>query len=284
MVDEHETSRHERQVFEPDAETEVREELDFHLAMRAREYVGRGMNPAEAREAALRRFGNLESLGTQCRRLAEERDRTMRRAEFTTELLQDVRYALRQLRRAPCFSIAAVLTLALGIGATAAMFGAVDAVLLRPLPLPAADRLVVPQSENLKDGERWSVTYADYEDWREARVFESVAVYMRGNANVAGETDAERVPQAQVSEDFFRVLRIAPVLGTTFAPNDFIVGSPRRILLSHGLWQRRFGGDPTIVGKTIRIGGRPTEVVGVLPAEQSFPSSADVWRSEEHTS
>ena len=270
----------DRDIFAPDAKTEVREELDFHVTMLTRQYVARGMSAGDAREAALRRMGDLQQLQRECRVIAEERNRTVRRSELRAELWQDVRYALRQLRRAPGFTAAAVLTIALGIAAASAIFGAIDAVLLQPLPLPGAEQLVVPRTQNVRAGEERDVAYADYEDWRTASVFESVAVFRRGTLNVSGSTDAEQVRSVAVSEDFFRTLRVTPALGPGFRGEDFRPG-PWRVILSHGLWQRRFGGDPTIIGKLVHVGGLPREVAGVLPAHVGYPAEVEVWLANQ---
>src|SRR5688500_4667173 len=160
----------------PSVPEEVEEELDFHLAMRVRELVAEGMSEAEARAEAVRRFGDLSGVKAECRRLGAERESGRRRGELLSELRQDLVFGVRQLRRAPGFTAVATLTLALGIGATTAVFSVVDAVLLRPLPWPAADRLVVPEAQEISTGDTWNTTYADYLDWREARVFSDVAV------------------------------------------------------------------------------------------------------------
>jgi putative ABC transport system permease protein len=201
----------------------------------------------------------------------------MKRTEYLSELANDVRYGARQLRRAPGFAAVAILTLGLGIGATTAIFSVVRGVLLRPLPYPAAERLVVPRSVDLASGNRWNVTYADYQDWRSAGVFSHVALYQPTNVNLGGEGPPERIEGARVTEDFFATLGVTPTLGRTLRPDEFVIGSPRRAVISYGLWQRRFGGDPAIVGRPIRVTGVPVEVVGVMPRDMGFPSTAEIW-------
>jgi predicted permease len=256
---------------------EVSEELAFHVEMRTRELMRGGMEEEAARAEAVGRFGNLSGVASECRRLGEEREREMRRTEYLSELWSDVQYGARQLRRAPGFAAVAILTLGLGIGATTAIFSVVRGVLLRPLPYPAAERLVVPRSMDLSTGERWQVTYADYQDWRSAGVFSHVALYQPSNVNLGGEGPPERIEGTWVTEDFFATLGVAPTLGRTFRPDEFAVGSPRRAVISYGLWQRRFGGDPDIVGRPIRVTGVPAEVVGVMPRDMGFPSTAEIW-------
>jgi hypothetical protein len=264
-------------VLRPRVRDEVSEELEFHLEMRTRELMRGGMDEAAARAEAMGRFGDLGGVASECRRLGEERERDMRRTEYLSELGSDLRYGARQLRRAPGFAAVAILTLGLGIGATTAIFSVVRGVLLRPLPYPAAERLVVPTSVNLASGDRWSVTYADYQDWRSAGVFSHVALYQPTNVNLGGEGPPERVEGARVTEDFFATLGVAPTLGRTLRPDEFEVGAPRRAVISFGLWQRRVGADPSIVGQSIRVSGVPVEVVGVMPRDEGFPSTAEVW-------
>src|SRR5215210_2534143 len=138
-----------RWLWKKNVDDEVAEELELHLEMRTREYVARGLDPDTARETAIRRFGDLDNVRKTCREIGRKRDQDMRRREYFTELRQDVTFAVRQLVAHPAFSLIAVLTLALGIGATTAIFSMVNAVVLRPLPLPAPERLVYLVSESL---------------------------------------------------------------------------------------------------------------------------------------
>ncbi|HEX6941111.1 MAG TPA: ABC transporter permease, partial [Longimicrobiales bacterium] len=272
-----------RGILSPSVAEEVEEEFAFHIEMRVRELVARGWGEREARAEALRRFGDVARVKAHCRRIAEEKERSMRRMESLAGLRQDVRYALRQLVRSRGFAAAAVVILALGIGATTAIFSVVDAVLLRPLPYPAAERLVVPQSLNLEDGDTWSVTYGDYVDWVEAGVFADVGLYRWVDVNISGGESSERVEAVQVTEGFFGAVGVAPVLGRLFRAEDFVPGSSPRAILSYGLWQRRFAGERDIIGRTVRIAGVPTEVVGVLPRDLGFPRGVDLWLPLEVT-
>lgn len=273
----------DREVFARDPAAEVREELEFHVAMRAREHISAGMSAGDAERAAREAFAAYDQVAAECRQIAEERNRRHRRAELGMELVHDVRFALRQLRSAPGFALAAVLTLALGIGGSAVIFGAVEAVLLRPLPYAEAGRLVVPAME-LRDGTRyWGVAYGDYEDWRAEGVFESVGAYRLSPVNVAGGDASRRVEGAQVSPDFLRVLRTGAVLGAGFGPGDFEAGAPLRVLISHRLWQGGFGGAGDVVGRSVLVAGRPAEIAGVLAAEHGYPDDVDVWRPLQPT-
>jgi putative ABC transport system permease protein len=196
--------------------------------------------------------------------------------------LKDLRYGVRTLTRTPGFTLVAVLTLGLGIGATSAIFSVVNAVLLRPLPYRDAGRLVVPVSVNLERGtDDSSVTYADYLDWRQEKVFESVAAIdntLTGADLSGGDGEPERVHLALVSEDYFRVLRAEPVRGRLFTPDDYSIPGPARALaISEGLWKRRYGGDPEIVGKDVYLNGRPYPVVGVVAGRSTWPADRDVF-------
>ena len=262
----------------PTVPEEVEEELGFHLEMRVRDLVAKGMSEAEARAEALRRFGDLSEVRSECRRLGEERESVRRRGELLAELRQDLVFGLRQLRRAPGFTVVATLTLALGIGATTAVFSVVEAVLLRPLPWPAADRLVVPEAQEISTGDTWNTTYADYLDWREARVFSDVALWQSMEVNLAAEgQEPERVAAVRVTDGFFSTLGVAPLLGRHLRPEEFVLGSPRRALISEGLWLRRFGGDRDVVGRSTLITDVPVEIIGVVPQEMVFPQDTELW-------
>lgn len=192
-------------------------------------------------------------------------------------LWQDLRYAVRMLWQRPGFTLVAVVTLALGIGANAAIFSVVNAVLLRSLPFREAGRLVTIRGENLKSGDGFGASPADFRDWREqTKSFEAFASHSGGGVNLISEEQPESVPGERVTEDYFKVYDVKPLLGRTFAPDEFKVGS-NVIVLSHRLWQRRFAGDPALVGKPISIGGRPVTVIGVMPPEYKQPAYAEVW-------
>ena len=270
--------KEERPIFEPTVREEVQEELAFHVEMRVRELMAQGMDEAAARADAVRRFGDLAHVQAECRRLGEGRDRVRRRAALFSELRHDVRFALRQLRRSPGFTAVAVLTLAIGVGATTAIFSVVEAVLLESLPYPASDRLVVPESVDLANGNRSSsVTYGDFLDWQQDRVFDKVAVYWQINVNVAGGTAPERIQAVQMTEEFLPALGVMPTLGRFLRREEFVHGAPRRGLISYELWQRRFAGRRDVVGRPLRVTGVDVEIVGVLPQGLGYPQGVDLW-------
>jgi putative ABC transport system permease protein len=191
----------------------------------------------------------------------------------------DVRYALRLLVKSPGYAAVAMVTLTIGIGGTVAIFSAVYSVLLAPLPYPDADAIVVPVSTNAARGfDRASVPYADYLDWREQRdVFAHVAVWRPVPLDVAGTGAPERVDAGLVSAGFFDVLGVKPIAGRTFEPADHEAGPTRGAVISYGLWQRALGGAPDVLARTLRIGGTPVPIVGVLGPRAVWPDDQALW-------
>jgi predicted permease len=188
---------------------------------------------------------------------------------------QDVHFALRGLVRRPLFATVVIATIALGVGANAAIFSVVNAVLLRPLPYPEPDRVVSFGHTS----PTWLASVPEFLDYeRELRSFESLAAYTQSEGNLATPDEPERITIAAVSPDFFAALRMRPQLGRTFAPDEDIVMPATVVVMSHGLWQRRFGADPGIIGKTIRFNGLPRTVAGVMPRNFDYPTArTDLW-------
>jgi putative ABC transport system permease protein len=184
-------------------------------------------------------------------------------------LLQDVRYGFRMLRKSPGVTLAAVVSLALGIGANTAIFSVVNSILLKSLPYDEPERVVLLWGDSPSQGNhRNQVSATDVDDWRQQnKVFEDVSTFGDWSATFLGAGEPERVPGAQVGEGFFRVLRGRALLGRTFLPEEQEDGKDNVIVLGHGLWRRRFGGDPNVVGQTVSLGGRPYTVVGVMPED-----------------
>lgn len=195
----------------------------------------------------------------------------------------DFRYAVRTFLRTPGFSLVAMLTLALGIGANTAIFTVVNALLIRPLPYPDADRLVmVWQDLRARGGPRdeWA-TPGNYADWRKEKgIFEAVAVISGWRPTLLGGAEPEPIPGEQVSHEYFAVLRVNPILGRTFREADDVPNAPRVVVIGHGLWQRRFGGDASIVGRTVSLSGESHEIIGVTPEgfRPIVNDAAEVWR------
>ncbi len=190
-------------------------------------------------------------------------------------LMQDVRYALRALARRPVFTIAVVATIALGVGANAAIFSVVNGILLRPLPYPHAERVVAFGHESPV----WLTSEPEYLDYKRGlRTFDGLAAFTEGEGNLATEQEPERVGLASVTPDYFSVLGLGPMMGRGFAADEDLVMPAPVAIVSYGLWQRRFAGDPAIVGKTISFNGRPRTVIGVMPPNFDHPTArTDVW-------
>jgi putative ABC transport system permease protein len=192
-------------------------------------------------------------------------------------LLQDVRYGLRMLLKAPGFTIVAVLTLTLGIGANTAIFSVVNSVLLRPLPYDEADKLML-LSERSPQLEGMSISYPNFLDWRQQQSsFEHIAVFRRQSYNLTGTGEPERLVAGQVSAEMFPALRVQPARGRTFTAEEDKPGAELVTVLSHGLWQRRFGSDENILGQTLNLNGKQYTVIGVMPPDFIFPSRVELW-------
>jgi putative ABC transport system permease protein len=192
-------------------------------------------------------------------------------------MFQDLRFGLRMLLKKPGFTLIAVFTIALGIGANTAIFSVVNAVLLRPLPYPSAERIVAIQ-EISKEGKRIQVTPANFLDWRaQNTVFEHLSAILTRGSNLAGDEGAERIDLAVTSADFFDVFGAQPEQGRLFLPEDELAGHTPIVVISHALWQRRYGGDASIVGKSITLDGNSYTVAGVAPAGFQYPDKTEAW-------
>jgi putative ABC transport system permease protein len=261
----------------PLEETRIIEELSHHLDERVGELCRAGQSLSEATRLALDEISDDELRRGGWRALpmpiAAEPPPGVPAGRWLEGLLRDVRYGARSLFRQTGFTVAATLALGLGIGGTTAIVAAVDAVLLRPMPFPHADRLFVPAGQNLaRSIPRATVTFADAEDWRrEDALFSHVAVWRPVAADLTGDGEPERVQIAIVSEQFFSLIDVTPVAGRTLMPTDHGPGAPQVIVIAHALWQQRFGGASDVVGRRVTLGGVPREIVGVLPARQVWP-------------
>jgi putative ABC transport system permease protein len=253
----------------PELDRELEEELRFHLEMGKEASRAEGASEEEAHRAARLRLGNPA-------RLLEE-SRAAYGFPRTEALARDVSLAARRLRRAPGFTLAATLTLALGIGGTAALFALVDAVLLRPLPYPEPDRLVALRETG--GGSNLSVAPANLADYR-VPAFESLAAWHYVEKDMSGAGVPSTLVGHEVTSDFFAVLGVGPVLGRPFLPEEDRAGAERVVILSDALWRGRFGADPTLVGRSIRLDRQPHRVVGVLPPGFVTPGGLGYGRTE----
>ena len=260
---------------------EVDEELATHIELRTRELIERGLDPGTARDRVLSRIGDLGQLKRTCVDLGRKRDREMRITRWLDERKADVRFALRQLKASPAFTAVAVVTLALGVGANSAMFALADATLLRPLPYGQPDRLVMVSTRH-PTVPRGAVSPIDLRDWEEqSRSFEALAAIasgLGGGPLVQGPDGSLQSGDRQmVTAGFFDVLGIAPVAGRTFGLSDADRGAPPVIVMGEGLWRRRFGADPSIVGRQLRLNGEPFTVVGIVRDDLQLQRPAQIW-------
>lgn len=261
-----------------DIRADVDSEIEFHLAVRAAELERRGYTPAEARAEAQRRFGDVAETRAVCASADVRRERRRNWLEHGHEALQDARLGWRQLVRRPAFTTVAVLTLGLGIGANAAIFAAVDRVMLRDLPYPDAQRVVTLWETDERSGQRKKeMSPGNYLDVHErSAAFSAVGVVEPYAFDVLGDGPPESVPAWRVSEGWFDALGVRPRLGRLFEPTEY-TDAPRVALISEGYWQRRFGGSPDVIGRTIRLDEGTAEIVGVLSHAQMHPEHRDLW-------
>jgi predicted permease len=262
--------------FGPDPAADVDDEFAFHLEMRIEELRAQGRSPQQARDEALRGFGDMQHVKKVCRTLAEERESAMRRTQWWSDWRHDLRFAIRQLTVSPVLTAVLTITIALGIGATVAIFSVMNAVLLRPLPADDSDRIVFVY-ETWRQFQAGNASVGHFHDWTEqGRVFEHTAAVTGGTYNLS-DGESERVRGVRVTPGYFRVIHIAPVLGRYFTDAD-VAHDVRVVVLSHGLWQRRFGGDRSIVGRTVRLNGEAHTVVGVSAPEYTMTTFApQLW-------
>src|SRR2546423_8022738 len=193
-------------------------------------------------------------------------------------LLQDGRYSLRMLGKRPGFTLVAAITLALGIGANTAIFSMVDALLINPLPLPAVNRLVAIWEKVPGQGvERNETAIANYLDWQaESQALENIALYSWWNANLSGIDPPERLQGYVVTTNLLDTMKVQPLLGRGFIPEEGQPGKDQVVILSYGLWQRRFAGDPQVINQTVTINGIPRTVIGVMGENYHFPKGFDI--------
>jgi putative ABC transport system permease protein len=250
-------------------EREMNAEMRFHLEMETAENVRRGMSEEEALRVALRSFGGVEQTKEVYRDVAWFRG--------LEDLWQDLRYGAWMLLKNPGFTFVAVLALALGMGANTAIFSVVNAVLLRPLPYADPDQLVAASPyRRATDG--YTVLSPDFLDWRaQSQSFERIAAYTSGTADLTGSGEPERLTAGLVSAELFSTLDVSPAFGRGFTTVEDQPNGAPVVILSHRLWQRRFGGDPQLIGRAITLDGQSRTVIGVMPPGFQFPAEFDVW-------
>lgn len=271
---------------------DVNRELEFHLEMLTRRYAEQGLDPVAARAKAVARMGDLSAAEHESRAILIDMETSVRRSPLFQTLVQDARYAVRVLRRTPLFTVTALLTLAIGIGATTAIFSVVNAVLLRDLPYPNADRTMIVFNSYQQAGlEAAAVSPEEFRDLRtQSQAFEAMAA-LRPQISaltddcLSGDCEPVRVNAYAVSPQLFDVLGVRPRAGRPFQVADGVTGAPRVVLLSDVLWRSRYNSDDSILGRTINLAGIPREVVGIMPPDVRFPDEpvgylkerADIW-------
>jgi putative ABC transport system permease protein len=258
---------------------DVDDELGFHLEMRARELADAGMPFEAARAKARTDFGDLEYTRYYLRAMDRGQAQARRRTELVDELFHDLVYAVRQLRRAPLFAAVAIVTLALGIGANTAIFSVVDGVVLRPLPYREPDRLVHLFWTVRGEGGRVPAALVDVADWRrQTRSYQEIAAIIQQASTLTGDgVDAEQVASARVSAGTLSLVGARFIAGHTFGPRPDAGRSAREVVLGEGLWRRRYGADPAIVGRTISIDRQSYTVLGVVARETGYPARVELF-------
>src|SRR5260370_995780 len=253
-------------------EQELAEELRSHLRLHMDENMRAGMSPEQARRDALLKLGGVEA--------TKELYRERRGLPLLETALQDLRYATRTLRKNPGFTIIAVLTLALGIGANTAIFSMVNALLLHPYNFPDLDRLVrVWENRGIDEGaDARFIAPQDAADLLSgAPVFDVLTTYKCGDFNLSAEGNVQPVLGCHISANFFDVLGVGPALGRTFSVAEEQPGADQVALVSYGFWQRRFAGDAGLLGKTIQMNGKKYTVVGIMPRGFDYPVPMELW-------
>ena len=255
-------------------EQELDEELRYHVEHLIREYVSRGMKPREARNLALRAMGGVEQQKEQCR--------NMRHVNFVEHLQQDISFGFRMLRKHPGFALAAIIAMALGIGANSAVFSVLNSVILNPLPFKEPDRIVKIGEVNAAAQSTFPVfAPANYIDFAaQQKSFETVATIQNGGITYSSNGENEDWNLLRVTEGFFPTLGVTPLSGRIFTVGDMPSNAPATAILSFHLWQNKFGGDTNIVGRTLILNKQPTTVIGIMAASFRSPTGfefADLW-------
>ncbi len=237
---------------------ELDEEIRSHLRMAARDRVERGESVEEAEQFARRQMGNIA--------LVKETTRDIWGWRWLADAAQDLRYGMRMLRKNPGFSAMLIVTLAVGVGGTTAMYSVIEAVVLRPLPYVDDTRVMIVSGDNLKDLRKWRPTS-----------FEMLSDYDAGGANLVVSGATERILATETSEGFFEIFGVTPEIGRTYAPDEIVPGRDNVAVLSDALWRREFGGSSAALGKTVRVDDLPYTIIGVMPPRFTFPGKTSVW-------
>src|SRR5271169_3393045 len=254
------------------SDAQMNSELRFHIDELTDENIAAGMSPGEARRRAVLEFGGQEKF--------KEEVRDVYRIRFLDATLANLKSAFRFIRKSPTFSITVILTLALAIGANSAVFSAIDAILLKPLPFPDADQLVLVEQHNSKSAAVLTrVAPTRLDDWNRLNsTFQALTGFYSEDVSESTGALPEKVTRAWVSSRFFQVWGLVPSSGREFTPEEETLNGPNAVLISDRFWRRRFNADPGILGKNLRLDGRLYPIVGVMPPSFLFPDrEADLW-------
>ncbi len=255
-------------------ERDFTEEIEAYLEMLTQSKVDRGFEREDARRAALLELEGMEQV--------KEEVREVRMGHFIETILQDLRYGVRVLIKSPVFTLVAVISLALGIGANTAIFSVVNGLLLKPLPYPESERIMAvwhtPPQESFPGMNKFSVSPGNYLDWKaQSHSFEQMAVYSDGGFSLSAGDTPMPVDGAAVSSEFFTVLRSNVILGRTFMSEEEQPGRDKVAVISYGLWQRLFGANPNVIGKSFTLESETYTVIGVMPNGFQFPGKSELW-------
>jgi predicted permease len=249
-------------------ESELADELGFHLEAQINKYMRSGLTREEAQRRARLEFGGVEQVKEECREA--------RGIEFIEMLFHDLRYALRILRKSPGFSAIVILTLALGVAANTVVFSVVEGILLKPLPYPHAERLVVVAESAFSNGQPLAAGPSNYFVYRDqGRTFDDMGMMNGDSVSITGAGDPEQVQAERVTDGLLSVLGVAPALGRGFNRQDDLPGSPETAILMYGYWQHKFGGDRGIIGRILQVDGKPRQVIGVMPRDFHLPNMSE---------
>ena len=252
-------------------EADLAEEMEFHRALKQSELEGTGLKSSDASLATRRALGSVA--------LTQDCARDVWVWPWLQDILQDIRFATRLLAKDRWFTLVAVLALGLGIGVNNTLFTIVNALCIRGLPIDRPDRVMYIGSRDVRDHEL-GVSFRDFEDMRSAtRAFAGMAAFTGAQMPVGDEGRApDRVLGTYISASAFRLTRQQPLLGRDFLPEEDQPGAHGVVILGNGIWKTRYGGDPSVIGQTIRVNGVPSVVIGVMPDRFKFPNNADLWQ------
>jgi predicted permease len=250
-------------------EAQLDKELSFHLKQHTAQLIDSGIAPDEARRQARLALGGPEQVKENCR--------DARGTRWLEDFLQDTRYALRTFRRTPGFTLIALLILSLGIGATTVMFAVINSVLLRPLSYPQSDRLLTLRVSTEQIGELWGFSNFDFGDVKRESKTVTLAAWTYAGGTISGPGEPEYVNGRNISADLFSMLRISPLQGRAFSPDEDRPGATPVAMISYGLWQRDFGGQQSAIGEPLVYEGKPYTIVGIAPADFQLDGDADVF-------